>query len=155
MRIIKNWLEKDLAWRVRNYLLGQPYTYNSNSHKLGKNIFFISNFDTEKNKEIFNLGYKLIKHFDHNIEIIRAYSNLQFAGMDGSWHTDDGEQTCLWMATKTLPKGSGEFRTKKENIKFEFNKLIIFDAKTIHKGMAPKEMNTPRITLAFKTVRHD
>ena len=155
MKIIKNWLDKDLAWRVRNYLLDQPYKYESTSHKLAKKTFFISNFNNEKNKEIFDLGLRLINHFDHDIKIIRAYANLQFLGMDGSWHTDDGEQTCLWMATESLPKGSGEFKTKKEKIKFEFNKLIIFDAKTIHKGMAPKEINTPRITLAFKTVRYN
>jgi hypothetical protein len=81
MKIVKNWLNKDLAWRVRNYLLSQPYTYNSNSHKLGKNTFFVSVFNVEKNKEIFDLGSQLIKHFDYNIKIIRAYANLQFSGM--------------------------------------------------------------------------
>jgi hypothetical protein len=155
MKIVKNWLNKDLAWRVRNYLLSQPYTYNSNSHKLGKNTFFVSVFNVEKNKEIFDLGSQLIKHFDYNIKIIRAYANLQFSGMNGEWHTDDGDTTCLWMATKSLPKGSGEFKTKKQSVKFDFNKLVIFDANKPHKGMAPKELNTPRITLAFKTQRYD
>lgn len=155
MKIIKNWLEKDLAWRVRNYLLDQPYTYMANSHKKSKTKFFNSIFNYKDNKEIYDLGKELIKHFDYNIRIIRAYANLQFKGMNGSWHIDDGEQTCLWMATESLPKGSGEFKTKKQSIKFDFNKLIIFNAKETHKGMAPTKLNVPRITLAFKTIRHD
>jgi hypothetical protein len=58
------------------------------------------------------------------------------------------------MATKSLPKGSGTLEVGKEKIKFDFNKLVMFDAKTKHRGLAPKEFNTPRITLAFKTEKH-
>ena len=29
----------------------------------------------------------------------------------------------------------------------------MFDSKTTHRGMGPKKLNTPRITLAFKTKR--
>lgn len=154
MRIVKNWLDKDLAHRVRNYLLDQPYTYNSTSHfKNTGRSFLVSEFNLNTNKEIESLFPHLIKHFDHDIEIIRAYANLQFIKMDGDWHTDDGETTCLWMATQTLPQGSGplQLKNKREDIKFDFNKLIMFDAKRPHRGLAPKEFNTPRITLAFKT----
>ena len=154
MKIVKNWLEKDLAYRVRNYLLDQPYTYNSTSHfKNTGRSFFVSEFNLNTNKEIISLFPHLIKQFDHDIIIIRAYANLQFIKMDGDWHTDDGEITCVWMATQTLPQGSGllQLKNKREDIKFDFNKLIMFDAKRPHRGLAPKKFNTPRITLAFKT----
>ena len=154
MKIVKNWLEKNLAFRVRNYLLIQQYAYKESSTKKTGPLFFSCHFDIKNNEDIKSLFPILIKQFDHNIEILKVYSNLQFNGMDGRWHDDDGEITCLWMATKSLPKGSGEFVTKKERIKFDFNKLIMFNAKQLHKGMAPKELNTPRITLAFKTRKY-
>ncbi len=155
MKIIKNWLDKDLAHKVSNFLLNQKYRYQESSTNKTGPLFFSSHFDIKNNKDIRSLFPLLIKQFEYNIEILKVYANLQFNGMDGRWHDDDGEVTCLWMATKSLPKGSGEFKTKKESIKFDFNKLIMFDAKQIHKGMAPKELNTPRITLAFKTQKYD
>ena len=153
MKIVKNWLDKDLAWRVRNYLLAQPYTYSEVSHDKADNKFFNCPFDLHSNPYIKSLFPKLIEQFKYDIAITRSYANLQFTKMNGEWHTDDGETTCLWMATESLPKGSGEFQTKNKEIKFDFNKLIMFDSKTVHRGMAPKKFNTPRITLAFKTKR--
>ena len=155
MKIVKNWLEKDLAFRVRNFLLDQQYKYTESSLPGTGPSFFSSHFDINQNQDIRSLFPLLVSQFDHDIEIIKVYANLQFYGMNGEWHTDDGDTTCLWMATKSLPKGSGEFKTKKQSVKFDFNKLVIFDANKPHKGMAPKELNTPRITLAFKTQRYD
>ena len=44
-------------------------------------------------------------------------------------------------------------KLKDKKVKFDFNKLIMFDSKEVHRGMGPKKLNTPRITLAFKTKR--
>tara|TARA_R110002126_G_scaffold37980_1_gene113871 strand:- start:3033 stop:3500 length:468 start_codon:yes stop_codon:yes gene_type:complete len=154
MKIVKNWLEKDLAFRVRNFLLDQQYKYTESSLTGTGPSFFSSHFDINQNKDIMTLFPLLVSQFEYDIEIIKVYANLQFYGMNGDWHTDDGDITCLWMATKSLPKGSGEFKTKKQSVKFDFNKLVMFDAKKLHKGMAPKELNTPRITLAFKTRKY-
>ena len=154
MRTIKKRLDRDLACRVSNYLSDRPYRYNSSSITDDpKRNFLVSEVNLHTNKEIISLFPHLIKHFKYNIEIIRCYINLQFTKMDGEWHQDDGEITCLWMATQTLPKGSGtlQLKNKREDVKFEFNKLVMFDAKRPHRGLAPKEFNTPRITLAFKT----
>ena len=153
MRIIKNWLRKDVGIDVRDYLYGCKYEYRSTSTNKSSNTFFISNFNLQTDQTIMWVAERLVKEFDHDIKIMRSYVNLQFTGMNGEWHTDDGETTCLWMATKSLPKGSGEFQTKDKKIKFDFNKLIIFDSQIPHRGMAPKELNTPRMTLAFKTKR--
>ena len=76
--------------------------------------------------------------------------------MDGDWHTDDGKNTILLMVTKTLKNGSGDFQIKIDNkinkVSFVQNRLIFFDASFQHRGLAPKELNTPRITFAFKTI---
>jgi len=153
MKIVKNWLDKDVAYSMQSYLLKKPYTYSEASHSKSNSKFFSCPFDIHNDTYIKSLFPELIKQFKYDIEIIRSYANLQFTKMDGEWHTDDGEITCLWMATQTLPKGSGtlQLKNKREDVKFEFNKLVMFDAKRPHRGLAPKEFNTPRITLAFKT----
>tara|TARA_R110000851_G_scaffold221615_3_gene374346 strand:+ start:644 stop:1108 length:465 start_codon:yes stop_codon:yes gene_type:complete len=153
MKIIKNWLRKDVGIDIRDHLFGCKYEYRSTSTNKSSNTFFISNFDLTTNQTIMWVAEKLVKEFGYDINIMRAYANLQFTGMNGEWHTDDGETTCLWMATESLPKGSGEFQTKDKKVKFDFNKLIMFDSKEVHRGMGPKKLNTPRITLAFKTKR--
>jgi len=155
MKIIKNWLRKDVGIDIRDHLFECKYEYRSTSTNKSSNTFFISNFDLNTDQTIMWVAKKLVKEFGHDIKIMRAYANLQFTGMNGDWHTDDGETTCLWMATSSLPKGSGtlQFNNKRKDVKFDFNKLIMFDAKRPHRGLAPKELNTPRITLAFKTTR--
>jgi len=62
----------------------------------------------------------------------------------------------LLMISPTLEKNSGSFEIKENNkeikiINFLQNRLITFPAKWEHKGCAPIEKRTPRITLAFKT----
>ena len=154
MRIVKNWLDKDVAYSIQSYLLKKSDTYSEASLSKSNSKFFSCPFDIHNDTYIKSLFPELIKQFKYDIEIIRSYANLQFTKMDGEWHTDDGQITCLWMATKSLPKGSGTLEVGKEKIKFDFNKLVMFDAKTKHRGLAPKEFNTPRITLAFKTEKH-
>lgn len=158
MKIVKNWLPKELAFKLRTYLLNQAYTYNStslHSSQGTKKTFFVKEFNLQEDLGILDIAKKIGKLFNHDISVLRAYANLQFTKMDGEWHTDDGQTTCLWMATKSLPKGSGELEIEKQKIKFDFNKLIMFNAKLKHRGKAPKAFNTPRITLAFKTVKYD
>jgi len=88
---------------------------------------------------------KIQKTIGKKLNLLRVYSNLQFPGMDGDFHTDDGELTCMIMI-----HGDGDFEIKNEK-RFSFveNSLIIFDASKSHKGHAPSK--DYRITLAFKT----
>ena len=67
---------------------------------------------------------------------------------DGDYHTDDCNITCLYMVTDTL-KDSGHLDIKDEKkINFVQNRLVIFDSKKLHRGLAPS--NGVRISLAFK-----
>ena len=54
------------------------------------------------------------------------------------------------MVTQSLDKEE-YFEIKNENkINFVQNRLIYFDAKKLHRGLAPTKLGKVRITLAFK-----
>ena len=65
--------------------------------------------------------------------------------MNGDWHYDDGEMTCMYMVT-----GDGNFEIKDEaSVLFEENKLICFSTEKLHRGLAPSKGT--RITWVTKT----
>ena len=77
--------------------------------------------------------------------MIRFHINVQHQGMFGDFHNDPGDVTGILML-----KGSGSFEFKDgKEIGFVSNRLIIFDAKKVHRGHPPVG-NDPRITLAIK-----
>lgn len=157
IEIIDNFLEKELCVFLHEYFLKMPHYYGHSS-KLNDNNgnhFYMTDLNIQDPlinflcKKIFNLKKK-------NITILRTYINIQHAGMNGNFHEDDGDKTYLIMISKTLQENSGQFQIieKEDSIKsinFVQNRLISFPAKLKHKGLAPLEQNTPRITLVFKT----
>jgi len=154
MKIIDNFLEKELIEYLKNvFMFKTPHLYGHKSHEKS-NFFYNSDINMEDTLIKFII-LKLQKEFKFN-EVLRSYINVQFYGMDGDWHTDDGKNTILLMVTKTLKNGSGDFQIKMDNkinkVGFVQNRLIFFDASFQHRGLAPKELNTPRITFAFKTI---
>ena len=154
MNVIDNFLEKDLIeYLEKLFIFNTPHYYGHTSNKKG-NKFYFSNLNTE-DILIKYLIIKLKKKFKFN-QVIRSYINIQYNGMNGDWHPDDGSHTIILMITKTLKKGSGQFEIKDNEkinkIDFIQNRLIYFDATKQHRGMDPKEINTPRITLVFKTI---
>ena len=154
IKIIDNFLEKDLIIYLEDvFMFKTPHFYGHKSHEKS-NFFYVSDINMNDTLIKFII-LKLQKEFKFN-EVLRSYINIQFYGMDGEWHQDDGSNTILIMITKTLKKGSGQFELKdsKKINKIDFiqNRLIHFDATKFHRGLAPEETNTPRITLAFKTI---
>ena len=95
-----------------------------------------------------------------NLSLGKIYANVQYAGQDGSFHTDNTtphSRTAILMVSKTLPKGSGTFQihtegfsNKIETHEFEQNKLLFFKSSILHKGNPPLEPGFPRVTLAVK-----
>ncbi len=154
IKIIDNFLEKDLInYLEKLFIYNTPHYYGHSSTEKS-NEFYNSNLNI--NDAMINfLIIKLKKQFNFN-QVLRSYINIQHNGMNGNWHQDDGSNTILIMITKTLKKGSGQFELKNNEkinkIDFIQNRLIYFDATKHHRGLAPKEINTPRITLAFKTI---
>jgi len=154
MNVIDNFLEKDLIeYLEKLFIYNTPHYYGHGSNEKS-NKFYCSNLNM-KDTLIKYLIIKLKKKFKFN-QVIRSYINIQYNGMNGDWHPDDGSHTILLMITKTLKKGSGQFEIKDNEkinkIDFIQNRLIYFDATKQHRGMDPKEINTPRITLTFKTI---
>jgi hypothetical protein len=154
IKIIDNFLGEDLIKHLEEiFLFKTPHYYGHKSHKDSK---FFYNCNVNLNDYLLMFLHKKLKDIFKIKEVLRCYINIQFNGMDGDWHQDDGNHTILLMVTKTLKKGSGEFQIKKDNkinkISFIQNRLIFFNSSLKHRGMSPKEIAVPRITLAFKTI---
>jgi hypothetical protein len=149
VKIVDNFLEKNLINFLHDYFLKIPHYYGQTSIK-GDIGFYYHNFDV--NNPLINF---LCTILDKNIKILRVYLNIQYNNMDGDFHIDDGDTTYLIMVSKTLQKNSGEFQfienNKINSIEFIQNRMIKFPASIMHKGLAPTEKNFHRITLAFKT----
>jgi hypothetical protein len=154
IKIIDNFLEKDLIeYLEKLFIYNTPHYYGHASNEKS-NKFYCSNLNTEDTL-IKYLIIKLKKNFKFN-QVIHSYINIQYNEMNGDWHSDVGSHTIILMITKTLKKDSGQFEIKDNEkinkIDFIQNRLIYFDATKQHRGMDPKEINTPRITLVFKTI---
>lgn len=155
-KVINNFLEPDLInFLEKTFLYDVPHHYGHISDpKKTDNIDFYNSDLNLNDTMIKYIIKKLKKHFTFK-EVLRSYINVQHYKMDGNWHTDDGALTLLLMITKTLKKGEGCFQIKEnDNITsydFKQNTLIGFNAKLLHKGLAPNSVNNIRITLAFKT----
>lgn len=155
IKINDNFFDNYLIQYTYNWLLKLPHYYTQGSTEKSKNNFYITTLNHE-DSFVQYLGSLISFKINKNFKCLRVYANIQFNSMDGDFHKDDGEQTIMLMVSPTLQKGSGQFCIKKPEkdtyIDFVQNRLITFPAKWEHKGCAPIENNTPRITLVFKTL---
>jgi hypothetical protein len=149
-----NVFSKDFIDYLYGYCLSLPHYYDHYSSSPKEITFYNSNINLKE--PLINFIFSKIKKFqNYNLTLLRAYINVQFNAMDGSFHKDDGDITGLIMVSKTLSKNSGNFVIKinnkeKKEINFIQNRVILFPALWEHKGDSPKETNCPRITMAFK-----
>ena len=151
-KIIDNWLDQDLVeFLEQNFLYERAHWFGHSSLDNPNSIndcFYSHTLDVNEPINTY-LFYKLRKTLNMNLDLLRMYLNIQWKGMTGHFHTDEGDITCLYMVTKTRQKDSA-FQIKGEGkTKFVQNRLICFDAKKMHRGLAPDD--GVRITLAFKT----
>ena len=151
-QVIDNWLDPHLVeFLDKNFTFDRPHSFGhvslDNMPKMDGFYNHILDPHEAINKYLF---WKLARTLKLNLGLIRMYFNVQWKGMNGVFHPDDGDLTCLYMATKTLMGDEGCFEIKDEK-KYEFvqNRLIVFEAGKEHRGMAP--YSGVRITLAFKT----
>jgi len=145
--IIEDWLDSDLSnFLEKEFLYNTPHQYGQRSNASTPNVFYFSVLNLDDPLVRF-LSYKLKKTVGNDLIIHRAYINVQHPNMNGDFHTDEGTMTAIYMVT-----GSGDFQIKNEGkIKFKKNKLICFNPKKLHRGLAPKD--GVRITLTFKTTK--
>jgi len=158
IKIIDNFLEKDLSIYLEQYFLEIPHNFGWTSKGLGEGIPFYQANLNPYDPLIKFLCLKIQQQVDHKLGFIRVYINIHYSNMPGDFHEDDGDTTFVLMTSKTLQKGSGQFQIQINNnveniqkIDFIQNRLIIFPALWKHRGLDPIEHATPRVTLAFKT----
>lgn len=155
IKVIDNFLEEDLSNYLNHYFLEIPHTFGRSSLGNGHSLFYQSDLNVYDPLIKF-LCLKVQRQIKDKIGFIRVYINIHYSNMPGEFHEDDGDTTFMLMTSNTLNKGSGQFQIKENNkklksIDFVQNRLIMFPAKWSHRGLAPIEHATPRITLAFKT----
>jgi hypothetical protein len=157
VEIVDNFLEKELCIFLHEYFLKMPHYYGHSSkpNENNANSFYMTDLNIQDPLINF-LCRKIFNQKKKNITILRTYINVQHVGMNGEFHDDDGDNTYLIMISKTLQENSGQFQIIDTNdtirsINFVQNRLISFPAKLKHRGLAPLEGTTPRITLVFKT----
>jgi len=158
IKIIDNFLEKDLSIYLEQYFLEIPHNFGWTSKGLGEGVPFYQANLNPYDPLIKFLCLKVQQQVDHKLGFIRVYINIHYSNMPGDFHEDDGDTTFVLMTSKTLQKGSGQFQIQINNnveniqkIDFIQNRLIIFPALWKHRGLDPIEHATPRVTLAFKT----
>lgn len=156
--VVDNWLDLEFCDHLSYHILYcLPHIYGHSSDSGADSQRF---YRVEFGEENFHIKYmcrKLNREvLKKNCQFIRAYANIQFKGMDGSFHLDDGDFTVLYMVTPTL-EGSGHFEYMDggsiKQIDFVQNRLIWFPGSELrHRGMSP-DSETPRVTLSFKVNR--
>ena len=152
IKIIDNALPLEVCRFLHREVLNMPmFLHSSIEVNNFKSIFFASEFNLNDFFTKF-ICEELIKNVSlKKIHVLRCYANIHFQNQSGEWHQDDGDLTFVWMISPTLKSGDGCFEIKNgSKIDFVNNRLIIFDAKTLHRGNHSIEI-FPRITIALKT----
>jgi len=158
VKVIDKWLDPEFCDHLAyDILFNMPHTYGHRSdYSKGTPRFYRADFG-ENNFHIKYMCRKISREvIQSDCQFIRVYANIQFKGMDGTFHCDDGDFTVLYMVTPTL-KGSGQFQYKHDGeitgVDFIHNRLVWFAGSSLeHRGMGP-DTDLPRVTVAFKVVR--
>ena len=148
--VVDNFLSLDMVEFLDYYYSHElPHYYGHRSNKESLPFYYCQIQPDPLHKLIWN---KITKVISSDLILKRAYINVQHKHMDGTFHTDDGKLTIIYMATQTLKKGVGclEFQNG-ERVDFIQNRLVWFNGSMPHKGNAPDTYD-PRITLVFKSV---
>jgi|TARA_R100000482_G_C5128749_1_gene150472 hypothetical protein len=114
------------------------------------NFFFAS---VEQNLFTHQFLYNLIcKKYNISNKFSRSYVNCHPPHSSGNFHTDDGDLTLLFYPDKNEKnKGGTEFKDA-TNVDYKTNRLIIFDAKILHKANINLS-NEMRYSIAWKTIK--
>ena len=160
--VYKDFLPNTLLNQLLGHILTRPHYYGHTStpkDDKDKPSWYICELDNDLFLSRCILGF-IVDKMKTNLSLGKIYANVQYAGQDGSFHTDNTtphSRTAILMVSKTLPKGSGTFQihtegfsNKIETHEFEQNKLLFFKSNILHKGNPPLEPGFPRVTLAVK-----
>ena len=92
------------------------------------------------------------KKYNLTNKFLRSYVNCHPPQSSGGFHNDDGDMTLLFYPDKNEKnKGGTEFKDGTK-VDYKTNRLIIFDAKILHKANINLS-NEMRYSIAWKTLR--
>ena len=149
--VIDNFVSPEFINGLRStILLDRKHAFNMTSN--GVSPFYSVDFDTKE-----PIVEKLVKQINSeiggNYTVKRVYANIQYAGMDGTWHTDDGDVTALLFVNEQVEGGNFEIRIPGEETTLVSpipGRLVVFEGKHLHRGLSSSTLAVPRISLAFK-----
>lgn len=83
----------------------------------------------------------------------RIIANGQVRGQNIKWHTDHGDKTALYFPTTWNLDWGGSTYFKSSNfeteVQYKQNRLVVFDADTLHRNSGPAADNILRVSIAF------
>jgi len=155
MKILNNWLDPILSDLLKEkFVYETPHYYGEVSSKQQTECVPFYATRLEYNWIIEYLHRKLqLEVLDKSANLTESYINVQYPGMEGTFHIDHSPLTALYMVTEDVVQGSDfeyyDVDGELKHVPFRQNTLIVFDENYRHRGTAPLEPK-PRITLAFK-----
>ena len=152
-------LLQEESWHVKN--IANRYSFPSGTH--GSHRLIGMRIHTKEfahpNKDLYEGCIEAFNSFNKNIgsncELDNIHINLQFTGMDGTFHTDGGDNQfsfILMLLNDVLDENiGGEFIHKPsgQSISFKHGRLIQITASDEHKALAFTKPHIPRITVKF------
>jgi len=149
-----NFISSELILSLRSDILfDRKHTFGMSS--VGQDPFYSVDLNPEEPviKLLLNKINSLVSGA-YNIK--RVYANIQYSGMNGSWHTDDGQLTALLFINEELQDGNFEIKLSSNDISTIEplpGRLLVFDSALLHRGLSSSTLRIPRISLAFKLWR--
>lgn len=172
LKIVENWLGDDdlVRYLERLFTYKTPHHYieyadsrfaprtifgREDRQETDAQIFYSYDFDPN-NPLIKFLVIKAMETVESmtgrkELNCLRVHLAIQHPNQDVEWHSDGSDLTAVYTAASP---GGGDFTFDTEeglrHIKFENNKLIVFDGKQRHMALAPQNTTRPRILLVIK-----
>ena len=155
IKVFDDWLDLTFCTSLDEYILMYtPHRYGqyANRDASAQNTFYYSDcsfddFYTQYIRE------KIKESIGSEVEFLKVLTNIQYRGMDSTFHSDDGDLTAIYMVSPTLDD-SGSFEYMNEGnrtinkIAFKQNRMIIHDD-VDHRATSPDTVR-PRITVALQ-----
>lgn len=151
IKVFDNVLENSLLEFIREELSILTWaiqkSYPTDSQET--NLFFVS---TEQNLLTHQFLYKIFcRKYNLSNKLSRSYVNCHPPQSFGDFHRDDGDITLLYYPDENEKnKGGTEFEDGTK-VEFKTNRLIVFDAKILHKANINLS-NEMRHSIAWKTL---
>ena len=153
------YLSTNVSWYADNIAGRQSWPYGQiGQHRImGRMLYKYNNWKDivlYKREKFLELT-EAFEHLAPNIELKEIFANLQFKGMDGSFHKDGDDNYKVFILMLTCVDMNndypgGEFIVKDGEIEpFKQGRIIEFYGNVLHKAMAFNQPYVPRFSMKF------